>query len=135
MVKDHTLVFPRLIWIFAMMYLMFLDYPMKLIVGANMIMYLVYMFNSFIYFFTSKLYLRGQKPVRDYMRKHWYTVILLPIYRFIVFFMRMAGIINAVEKKASWSTKSLSEETGVLRNKLNEGLKPYYRVKEWVNNG
>ena len=98
MIKDHTLVFPRFIWIFAMMYLIFLDYPLSLIVGANIIMYLVYVFNSFIYFLISKLYLKELKNVTSYMRKHWYTVLLLPMYRSVVFFMRVAGIINSVEK-------------------------------------
>jgi putative glycosyltransferase TIGR03111 len=135
MIKDHTLVFPRFIWIFAMMYLIFLDYPLNLIVGANIIMYLVYVFNSLLYFLISKLYLKELKNVTSYMRKHWYTVLLLPMYRFIVFFMRVAGIINSVEKYASWNTRTLTAEKKIIAEKLNKRLKLYYIVKDWVNNG
>lgn len=135
MIKDHTLVFPRFIWIFAMIYLIFLDYPLSLIFGANIIMYLVYVFNSFIYFFISKLYLKELNEVTEYMTKHWYTILILPVYRFIVFFMRVAGIINSVERYASWNTRTLTAEKEIIAEKLNKKLKLYYKVKEWINNG
>lgn len=134
-VKDHTLVFPRFIWIFAMMYLVFLDYPLNLIIGANVILYLIYTLNSFMYFFISKLYIKELKSVKTYMNKHWYTILFLAIYRFIVFFMRVAGIINSVEKYANWNTRTFTDEKKIIQNKLMKKLKPYYKVKEWVNNG
>lgn len=135
MIKDHTLVFPRFIWIFAMMYLVFLDYPLNLIVGANIILYLIYTLNSFMYFFISKLYIKELKTVKRYMNKHWYTILLLAIYRFIVFFMRVAGIINSVEKYASWNTRTFTDEKKIIQSKLMKKLSAYYKVKEWINNG
>lgn len=135
MIKDHTLVFPRLIWIFAMMYLIFMDYPLKLIIGANIIMYLAYVSNSFMYYFISKLYLKDQKKVKAYMKKHSYIILLLPIYRFLVFFMRVAGIINSVEKHSAWNTKTFSEEKELISKKVNGKMNLYYKIKDWVNNG
>lgn len=135
MIKDHTLIFPRLIWIFAMMYLLYFEYPLKLIVGANIIMYVVYVLNSCIHFFVSKLYLKEQKEVKLYMNKHCYTLLLLPIYRFLVFMMRMAGIINSVEKYAAWNNKTFSEEKRVISSTLRTRLSLYYRIKGWVNSG
>jgi poly-beta-1,6-N-acetyl-D-glucosamine synthase len=134
-IKDHTLVFPRLIWMFAMIYLIFYDYPLKLVFGANIIMYLVYVTNSFLYYFTSKLYLKEQPVVKSYMRKHGYIVCILPAYRALVFFMRVAGIINAVEKHGTWSTKTLTYEKNIITETIHKRLRPYYRIKEWVNNG
>lgn len=134
MIKDHTFVFPRFIWIFAMIYLIFLDYPLKLIVGANIIMYMVYVFNSFIYFLVTKLYLKELKQVINYMNKHWYTIFLLPMYRFMVFFMRVAGIINSIEKYAAWNSRTFSEEKKVVTEKLGKRLKLYYKIKDWINN-
>jgi poly-beta-1,6-N-acetyl-D-glucosamine synthase len=135
MIKDHTLVFPRLIWIFAMMYLIFFDYPLRLIAGANIIMYLAYVFNSFLYFLISRLYLKEQKTIMKYMSKYWYIIFLLPAYRTIMFFIRVAGIINAVEKQSSWRAKTLTDEKDILSERFYKRLKPYYKVKEWVNNG
>lgn len=133
-IKDHTLVFPRLIWIFAMVYLIFFDYPMKLIIGANLIMYMAYVFNSTIYYLISKLYLGDQVNTKRYMQKHWYTVFLLPIYRFVVFFMRVAGIINSVERYGNWNTKTFSYEKDVIGKRLKKRFGLYYKIKGWVNN-
>lgn len=135
MVKDHTLVFPRLIWVFAMIYLVFLDYPLELIVGANIIMYLSYVLNSFIYFLVSNLYLKNQKDVVKYMKRHFYVVLLLPLYRFLGFIMRVAGIINSTKEYAAWNTKTFSEEKEIVIDKMRNRLHLYYKVKEWVNNG
>ncbi len=135
MVKDHTLVFPRLIWVFAMMYLVFLDYPLELIVGANIIMYLAYVINSFIYFQVSKLYLKDQRDVVKYMKRHSYVVLLLPLYRFLGFLMRVAGIINSTKEHATWNTKTFSEEKMIVKDRMRKRLYLYYKVKEWVNDG
>lgn len=134
MVKDHTLVFPRLIWVFAMVYLVFLDYPLKLIVGANIIMYLAYVLNSFIYFLVSRLYLKEQREVLKYMDRHSYIILLLPLYRVLGFFMRVAGIINSAKKHAAWNTRTFSEEMNIIGAKIRKRLHLYYKVKDWVNN-
>lgn len=134
MIKDHTLVFPRLIWIFAMVYLVFFDYPMKLIIGANIIMYLVYVLNSVIYYLISKLYLKEQLNTKRYMQKHWGIVFLLPLYRFLVFFMRVAGIINSAERYGSWNTRTFSDEKRILSEKLRKKFRIYYKIKGWINN-
>ena len=134
MIKDHTFVFPRFIWIFAMIYLIFFDYPLKLIVGANLIMYLVYVLNSFLYFIVTKLYLRELRQVTSYINRYWHTIFILPVYRFIVFFMRVAGIINSVDKYSSWNTRTLSQEKKILTDKIGKRLKLYYKIKDWINN-
>lgn len=135
MIKDHTLVFPRFIWIFAMTYLVFMDYPLKLVFGANIIMYLAYVFNSALYFFITSLYLKELKDYRSYMIRHFYTILLLPLYRIGVFFMRVAGIINSVEKHATWNTKTLTDEKNTIKEKVKKYLKYYFMIRDWVNNG
>lgn len=135
MIKDHTLVFPRFIWIFAMIYLLYFDYPLRLIIGANIIMYLIYVLNSLLYFFVSKPYLKELKNVTKYMNKHVYIILVLPLYRIIVFFMRVAGIINSVEKNTAWNTRTFTDEKNIIGTKIKKELSLYYKLKGWVNNG
>lgn len=131
--KDHTLVFPRFMWIFASMYIVFLGYPLSLIVGANLMMYIVYVLSSILYYLASKPYLKDMNGDAKYMDKHLYVVIFLPLYRSIVFFMRVAGIINSVERVATWNTKTFTEEKRLVTEKLTRRMRWFYRVKEWVN--
>jgi putative glycosyltransferase (exosortase G-associated) len=135
MLKDHTLVFPRFIWIFAMMYLVFLDYPISMIIGANLIMYFVYVLNSLLYYFVSRLYLKDVDRVSKYVTRHFYIVLILPIYRFAVFFMRLAGIINSAQKYAAWNAQTLTEERKIVGDRLRGRLKMYFKLKDWINNG
>lgn len=135
MLKDHTLVFPRFIWIFAMMYLVFLYYPMNLVIGANIIMYLVYVINSVLYFFVARLYLKDIDRISKYVTRHFYIVLLLPIYRFVVFFMRLAGIINSAQRYAAWNARTLTAERAIVGDRLKGRLKLYFKVKDWINNG
>ena len=135
MIKDHTFVFPRFIWIFAMMYLVFLDYPMGLLIGANLIMYSVYVLNSLFYYFVSRLYLKNVDRLSKYVVKHFYIVLLLPIYRFVIFFMRLAGIINSAQKYATWNARTLTEERKIVGDRLKTRMKLYFKLKDWINNG
>lgn len=133
--KDHTLNFPRLIWIFAMIYLVFIDYPIRLLIGINLIMYFAYVFNSLIYFLISKLYINNQKDLKKYFNYQCYIVFLLPIYRLILFFFRLAGIINSSKQRAKWNEITLSEELLLIKKAVKLKLSFYYKVKEWINNG
>lgn len=134
MIVDHTLVFPRLIWMFAMIYLMFIDYPMKLIVGANLIIYLAYVLNSLIFYIVGGLYLKNQKETKKYMFRNIFIIFLLPMYRMILFFIRASGIINSIEKRTVWNTKTFTEEKRILRKSMNEKFRFFFRIKSWVNN-
>ncbi|MEH7461372.1 TIGR03111 family XrtG-associated glycosyltransferase [Bacillus thuringiensis] len=135
MIKDHTLIFSRMIWIFALVYLMFLDYPLYLIVTANIILYFAYVANSVLFYLVSKLYLKSQPKIKKYMRKHLYTVFLLPFYRMFVFFCRIAGTINAKEERANWNTRTLNEEMQMISERIKKRFSFYFKLKKWMNGG
>lgn len=134
MLKDHTLVFPRLIWFFAMIYLIFIEYPMKLVIGANIVMYLAYVVNSSIFFLVSRMYLKEQIETRKFLNRNFYIILLLPIYRILLFFMRTAGIINSISKNANWNTKTFSEEKGIVSKEVKQRMSLYFKLKRWINN-
>lgn len=113
LISDHTLAFPRLIWIFGMIYMYFNDYPLKLLLGANALLYLLYVLNSSVFLLVSVCYLTDQHAMRRFALKNGLTVFWLPVFRFIVYWMRIAGIINSVTTEAKWNRKSFSDEVGL----------------------
>lgn len=123
LVSDHTLIFPRLIWFFAMIYLYFINYPLKLLVGANVLIYAAYLFNSFVYINVSGLYLKTQTKTKKYIFRHWYICFILPFYRFMIYWIRLAGIINSLTTDSKWSTKTFSEEISEVRGGIVKGIK------------
>lgn len=122
-INDHTLIFPRLIWFFGMIYLYFINYPLKLLIGANILLHLLYVINSLIYFLISKLYLKTQNPVKTYLNRNFYITFIIPVYRFIVFWIRMAGIINSIESKSKWNTQTFTEEISITTDEISNSIK------------
>jgi poly-beta-1,6-N-acetyl-D-glucosamine synthase len=122
LVSDHTLMFPRLIWFFAMIYLYFVNYPLSLLIGANLMLYIAYVFNSFLYMVVAGMYLKKQPKVRKYIFNRWYICFLLPVYRFIVYWIRIAGTINSLTTESKWRTQTLSEEVTSVITEVKENV-------------
>ena len=137
LVSDHTLTFPRLIWFFAMIYLYFINYPLNLLIGANLLLFGAYIFNSFLYLIVSSLYLKNQSKVRKYIIKHWYYCIILPLYRFMVYWIRIAGTINSLQTDSKWKTKTLTEEISEVNSNISANIRlrlPILRIlKRLIN--
>ena len=75
--------------------------------------------------------------LRDYYSKHWWVIILLPFFNFVVFFIRLAGIINSIGTDSSWKTRNLSEEgkafMDVVKDDFSKPLGLFRKFRELVN--
>ena len=107
---DHTFAFPRMIWYLALICLMVVGYSGKVILFSTGIIFALYILTGFLYFITAAHYLKINKNVRSYYIRHWWCTLLLPFFNLIVFFIRIAGIINSIQTDSSWKTKTLSQE-------------------------
>lgn len=107
---DHTFAFPRMIWYFALICLAFINYPMKLVVQSVVIIYLLYAFSSFLLYLSIILFLSKFKELRKYYARKWYMIFCLPIFNFMVFWFRFAGIINSIKGEQTWKTRNFNEE-------------------------
>ena len=107
---DHTFAFPRMIWYFALICLAFINYPVKLIIESVILMYILYVFATFLLYICIILFLSKEKKLRRYYARKWYLVALLPLYNFMVFWFRFAGIINAIKGTQSWRMRNFREE-------------------------
>jgi len=117
---DHTFAFPRLIWYFALVFLVFLNYPVSLVLGSVGIIYILYVFVTFLYFLNVTMYLGKVKDIKKYYRSKWYLVFILPAFNFIVFWIRFAGIINSTKEEGKWKTSTLTEEWKKIKIAVND---------------
>lgn len=113
---DHTFAFPRMIWYFALICLSFINYPMKLIVQSIIIIYLLYVFSSLLLYVSIVLFLSKFRDLQRYYMRKWYMIFFLPIFNFVVFWFRFAGIINSIKGEQAWKTKNFSEEWQAFKN-------------------
>jgi len=134
---DHTFAFPRMIWYFALMYLGFMNFSFRLILISVTLMYGLYMFSNFLYYIVICIYLKKHNEIRNYYRKKWYLIIIFPLYNFLIFWFRFAGIVNSIKTEQTWKTKDLTDEITTCQEITAKDfgwiLNPLKELQEFVN--
>jgi putative glycosyltransferase (exosortase G-associated) len=122
---DHTFAFPRMIWYFALICLTFLEYPYKFIIISLLFIYILYIVSGFLYYLNICSYLYWDKKLKKYYAKKLPIIFILPIFNFIVYWFRFAGIINSIKGTSSWKTKTLQEEFGTCKKIISSDFLGY----------
>lgn len=117
---DHTFAFPRMIWYFALIALGMTQYSMITIAKAVGLIYILYVLVSFLYFGAILLYMKDFKELRRHYIRKSPLLIFLPLYNLYVYFIRFAGIVNCINRKSSWNTKSFKDECKAFANQVKE---------------
>ncbi len=134
---DHTFAFPRLIWYLALICLMVMGYSGKVIVISTGIIFAMYTLIGYMYFATVLYFLNINKEVKKYYRNHWWCILFLPFFNFVVFFIRMAGIINSINTDSAWRTRNLTDEriafTEVIKSDIQKPIRVIRKIKNVVN--
>ncbi|TAH65375.1 MAG: putative glycosyltransferase, exosortase G system-associated [Anaerolineaceae bacterium] len=120
LIYDHTFAFPRMIWYFALICLLFLNYPLKLIVFSSLLIYVLYSLSSFLFYLNIIGFMRDFKEERRFYIRKWYLVLIMPLYNFITFWFRFAGIINSIKEDTSWKTRTLTQERAAISDRVSK---------------
>lgn len=127
---DHTVAFPRLIWCFALIALGFYKYDMKMILTALFIIYMLYVFSAFLNYLASICFLWKYKEIRRYYMGKIAYLFVLPAYNMVTFLIRMAGIVNSLNRGSSWKTLTYKEELKLIKETIKEDLSFHGKKKE-----
>lgn len=127
---DHTFAFPRMIWYFALICLIFFNYSLKLITTSVILIYALYTFSTFLFYLNILGFLSGFPDMKRYYRRKWYLIFIMPLYNFMTFWFRFAGIINSIKGEQSWKTRTLTQE----REKVSEIMKKDFRFIHKLHN-
>ena len=100
---DHTLAFPRLVWTFLLPILVLFGYPLALIVSAIVVLYLFYVLIDLAW--AGVAWLHARPPTRKRLRRIWWLLPVLPLYRMLIFWFRFSGFLYAVAEPGAWSVQ------------------------------
>ena len=114
-VFDHTFALPRLIWYLATIYLLSIQYSGYALVYSTLLIYVLYVVIGIGYFLYAQAFLKISPKTRRYYLMHFGYVLILPVFNFLVFFIRIAGIINSINSDSSWRTSNLTDEKHVFQ--------------------
>lgn len=135
---DHTFAFPRMIWYLALICLLCMNYSGSSIIFASGLIMLMYIAIGYFYFFSTQYFLKKAPEIRKYYCKQWWVVAFLPAFNLIVFFIRIAGIINSINTDSAWRTKDLRDEkkafAAVIHGDLEKVLSKCRKIKGFINN-
>ncbi len=134
---DHTFAFPRMIWYLALVCLLFVGYSGETILLATAILFGLYTVCGYLYFLSALYFLRKFPALHKYYRSKWYLVPLLLFFNLLVFFIRLAGIINSIGTDSTWKTRNLSAEwasfVDVIHSDLDNVVSRWKEIRDAVN--
>ncbi len=134
---DHTFAFPRFIWYLALICLVFIGFSTSTVVLSMALIMVLYVIISYFYFFSILGFLKEFGKLRAYYRRQWWVIPLLPLFNFMVFFIRMAGVINTIGTDSAWKTTTLTEERRMVAEKVKNDFSAVgiclHKVEEWLN--
>ena len=107
---DHTFAFPRMIWYIALICLLAVGYSGEVVLSAMGAIYVLYVACGYLYFAAAISFLKPFGALRRYYLRQWWLIPVLPVFNFIVFFIRLAGVVNSIDTDSAWKTRTLTEE-------------------------
>lgn len=110
LIMDHTILLLRIIWMFAYLFLIPLGYSPKIIVLSFVLLYFLYLLILILNFINIQSFLKNFKSDRKYYLSKFYIIFSLPFYYFVVSFIQVIGIINAMTTPAKWTTRNINGE-------------------------
>lgn len=130
---DHTFAFPRMIWYLALLCLMFMNYSGMAVIYSTLMIFALYIMVGYFYFGTALHYLKVAPDIRKYYKKHWWCIFLLPVFNFIVFFIRFAGIINSINTDSSWKTRNLTQEKEAFVSVIHQDASKAKKLRDRIS--
>ena len=98
---DHTLAFPRLVWMPLVLFFPLLGYSPTLIAIALFAMYLFYLGIEAIN--TLSCFGVAEPDTRERIEHCGLTLFLLPFFRMVVFFFRVSGFLVTLTEEQQWT--------------------------------
>lgn len=100
MLVDHTMSFIRLVWSVFLPALLVFGYPLSLILGAWMAIYVMYAATELLW--AGVAWLATPPMLKRRVLRALRVVPLMPLYRLLIFWFRVSGFLDALLAPPSW---------------------------------
>jgi hypothetical protein len=115
LIVDHTISFTKFVWFAVIIILCLTNGMFNIILTATLLMYLMSVLVSFMYGINAIQFLGDFPAIRRYYIANMGYLLLLPVYNVFAFFVRLCGIVNSINRKASWKTMNFTEEKNLAK--------------------
>lgn len=131
LISDHTLSFLRLAWTFLLPFLYFLGYPLPTLMIALIGMFVCYLI------LETCTYVIAYKGAGEYykkgLKKIWWIVFFMPLYRYLSYWFRLAGIIMVLTEEKSWKVENpVTQLADILGEYMKVMKGSVLSVRKWL---
>ncbi|GAB4277292.1 MAG: putative glycosyltransferase, exosortase G system-associated [Coriobacteriia bacterium] len=106
---DHTVAFPRLVWMPLLLVFPLLGYSWGTILQALVAMYILYVVIETVN--TLWCYKVAEPDTRRRIEQSGWALLGMPLYRFIVFHFRFSGFLVTLREEQQWTTTGPVSQT------------------------
>lgn len=100
---DHTIAFPRLLWVFVLILLPFMGLYIEVIPVVMLLMYVFYILVDLIVTVFTYNYSSGK--TRQKIEEAIPFIVLMPIYRIMIFCFRVSAFLQSLNEPADWKVE------------------------------
>lgn len=131
---DHTFMFPKMIWFFASIALLFFRFSPVVLIASYLLIYFLYVIVSFFNFISVRAMLKAFPEELAFYDRQWVLMLTLPLYNLFCFWFRLIGTINMMVRPADWDSRNAKAETrGVWRQVKADWKRAWAYVKAKIS--
>lgn len=110
MMIDHTFLFPKMIWLFASIALLFFRYSPIMMGMSYVAIYILYVLVGLLNFICVRLLLHDFPEENKFFGHQWWVIFTMPLYNFICSIIRFVGTINGMTEVSTWNSERFDQE-------------------------
>lgn len=108
LLTDHTLALAQMSWTFLLPFMFLLGYSLPMVAVAMGGMFVSYLLLDILYFYVA--YRGADDLFRKELYKIRWIIVILPFYRYMIYWFRMAGNIQVMTEPKSWKVQNPIEQ-------------------------
>jgi len=132
LISDHTLAFPRLVWVFIIPFLYSLGYSLPLVAAALWLTYFMYVLIEGAFMASVNWILKEAYGHTAF--QWWYLAFLMPLYRFATYWFRLAGMIYVLTEGAEWSAMTETERIRMTAREMSQRIPGLSHLVRFLRN-
>ncbi|MDI3550004.1 MAG: hypothetical protein PWQ15_1106 [Methanobacterium sp.] len=124
---DHTIAFPRLLWVFVLALFPILGLYLYIIPVVALLLYAFYVaIDTVVIVFV---YQHSPENTRYKIERYFPFIVFLPIYRLMTFFFRLSAFLQVLKEPSDWTVDG---PVNSFKEGIEETKKEAYAAKETV---
>ena len=128
---DHTMAFPKIAWVFVLLIISFANRSASVAVISMGIIYFLGIITSCLFGINTICFLKEFPEIRRYYKRNFAYIILMPLYSYFTYFIRLCGILNSIGRASTWKTKNFTEEKTEIKDQMHVDFTVFRNVRDF----